>query len=91
MKIMNIQFKPEQEKIIQTQIQSGKYNSAEEIIDVAFRLFDKLQSEYTEWIEETRQKVNVAVAELEHGEGLDGEMVIGEILDRFKRVRQEKE
>ncbi|MBR8840988.1 MAG: type II toxin-antitoxin system ParD family antitoxin [Stigonema ocellatum SAG 48.90 = DSM 106950] len=88
---MNIQLKPEQEKIIQVQIQSGKYNSAEEIVDVAFRLFDKLQSEYAEWIEETRQKVDVAVAELERGEGLDGETVIAEILDRFKRARQEKE
>jgi antitoxin ParD1/3/4 len=91
MKIMNIQLKPEQEKIIQTQIQSGKYNSAEEIVDVAFRLFDKLQSEYAEWIEETRQKVDVAVAELDRGEGLDGETVIAEILDRFKRAGQEKE
>jgi antitoxin ParD1/3/4 len=88
---MNIQLKPEQEKIIQVQIQSGKYNSAEEIVDIAFRLFDKLQSEYAEWIEENRQKVDVAVAELERGEGLNGETVIGEILDRFNRARQEKE
>ncbi|MDJ0735275.1 MAG: type II toxin-antitoxin system ParD family antitoxin [Nostocaceae cyanobacterium] len=36
---MNIQLKPEQEKLIQTQIESGRYNSAEEIVDVAFRLF----------------------------------------------------
>jgi antitoxin ParD1/3/4 len=88
---MNIKLKPEQEKIIQAQIQSGKYNSAEEIVDVVFKLFDKLQSEYAEWIEETRAKVDVAIAELERGEGLDGETVVAEILDRFKKARQEKE
>jgi antitoxin ParD1/3/4 len=87
---MNIQLKPEQEKIIQAQIESNRYNSAEQIVDVAFRLFDKLQSEYAEWIEETRQKVDVAVAELDCGEGLDGETVIVEILDRFKRARHKK-
>jgi antitoxin ParD1/3/4 len=84
---MNIQLKPEQEKLIQAQIQSGRYNSAEEIVDVAFKLFEKLHSEYTEWIEETRQKVDVAIAEIERGEGLDGETVVMEILDRFKESR----
>jgi antitoxin ParD1/3/4 len=88
---MNIQLKPEQEKLIQAQIESGKYHSAEEIVDIAFRLFDKLQSEYAEWIEDTRQKVDVAVAELERGEGLEGETVVAEILDRFKKAHQEKE
>ncbi|MBO3462010.1 type II toxin-antitoxin system ParD family antitoxin [Aetokthonos hydrillicola Thurmond2011] len=88
---MNIQLKPEQEKLIQSQIESGKYNSPEEIVDVAFRLFEKLHSEYTDWVEETRQKVDLAVAELERGEGLDGETVVMEILDRFKKARQEKE
>ena len=65
--------------------------SAEEVVDIAFRLFEKLNSEYTEWIEEIREKVDVAVAELERGEGLDGETVVMEILDRFKRERQVQE
>jgi antitoxin ParD1/3/4 len=39
---MNIQLKPEQEKLIQAQIESGRYNSAEQIVDVAFQLFEKL-------------------------------------------------
>ncbi len=88
---MNIQLRPEQEQLIQAQIESGKYNSAEEIVDIAFRLFEKLHFEYAEWIEETRQKVDIAIAELDRGESLDGETVVMEILNRFKRARQEQE
>ena len=37
-------------------------------------------------IEETRQKVDFAIAELERGEGLDGETVVNEILEKFKKA-----
>ena len=85
---MNIQLKPEHEKFIQAQIASGNYNSEEEVVDIAFKLLEKLQSEYIEWIEETRQKVNVAIAEIERGEGLDGETIVNDILERFKKARE---
>ena len=39
-------------------------------------------------IEETRQKVDFAIAELERGEGLDGETVVNEILERFQKARE---
>jgi antitoxin ParD1/3/4 len=86
---MNISLKPEHEQFIQAQIATGKYTQPEEVIDTAFRLLEKLNTEYAEWIEETREKVDVAIAELERGEGLDGETVVTEILERFQRARQE--
>ncbi len=88
---MNISLKPEHEQFIQAQIATGKYTKPEEVIDIAFRLLEKLNTEYAEWIKETREKVDVAIAELERGEGLDGETVVTEILERFQRARQEKE
>ncbi|MBD0264052.1 MAG: type II toxin-antitoxin system ParD family antitoxin [Tolypothrix sp. T3-bin4] len=88
---MNIQLKPEQEKLIQAQIATGRYTSAEEVVDIAFRLFDKLHSDYTDWIEETRQKVDVAIVELERGEGLDGETVVMDILEKFRHARSAQE
>lgn len=88
---MNISLKPEHEQFIQAQIATGKYTQPEEVIDTAFRLLEKLNTEYAEWIEETREKVDVAIAELERGEGLDGDTVVTEILERFQRARQEKE
>ena len=80
---MTIQLKPEQEKFIEKQVASGKYNCPEEVVDKMFQIFENLQFEYDEWVKETRDKVDVAIAEIERGEGLDGETVITEILDKF--------
>lgn len=85
---MTIQLKPEQEKFIKSQVASGKYNSPEEVMDKMFLVFERLQSEYDEWVKETRKKVDIATAEIERGEGLDGETVIAELLERFKKARE---
>ena len=81
---MTIQLKPEQEKFIEAQVASGKYNSPEEVMDKMFLVFERLQSEYDEWVKDTRQKVDVAIGEIERGEGLDGETVVNELLERFR-------
>ncbi|MGL6140738.1 MAG: ribbon-helix-helix domain-containing protein [Planktothrix sp.] len=86
---MKITLKPEQERFIQTQINSGKFTNADQVIDLAFQLLEKLNTEYQEWIIETRQKVDIAITELDNGEGLDGETVVNDILDRFKQARGE--
>lgn len=86
---MTIQLKPEQENFIKAQVASGKYNSPEEVVEKMFFVFERFQDQYEEWIRETRQKVDIAIAEIERGEGIDGETVIAEILERFKKVHQE--
>jgi antitoxin ParD1/3/4 len=85
---MEILLKPEHQKFIQAQIASGKFSNADEVVDVAFRLLEKLGNEYSQWIEETREKVDVARAELDRGEGLDGETVVNKILERFQQARE---
>lgn len=88
---MNIKIKPEHEQFIIAQIATGKYKNPEEVADTAFRLLEKLNDEHNQWIEETRQKVDVAIAELEHGSGLDGETVVTQILERFQKARSRQE
>lgn len=85
---MNIKLKPKHEQFIQAQIASGKFTNADEVIDVAFQLLEKLNSEYVQWVEETRQKVDVAIAEIERGEVLDGETVVMQILEKFQKARE---
>lgn len=57
---MHIQLKPEHEQFIQAQIASGKYKSPEEIIDIAFQLLKKLntEQEITTKIEAYHQQTN---------------------------------
>lgn len=69
---------------------SGKFADREEVIDTAFRLLEKLQGEYEQWIKETREKIDIGIAELDRGEGLDGEAVVAGILERFKQARQNR-
>jgi antitoxin ParD1/3/4 len=88
---MQIFLNPERQKFIQEQIATGRFTEAEEVINIALELLEKLNSGYTQWIEETREKVDVAIAELERGEGLDGETVVMEILEKFRKARESHE
>jgi antitoxin ParD1/3/4 len=88
---MNIKLKPEHEQFIQAQIASGKFTNADEVIDVAFQILAKFNSEYIQWVEETRQKVDVAISELDRGEGLDGETVVMQILKKFQKARENQQ
>jgi len=85
---MNIQLKPNQEQFIQKQLKSGRFDNSEQVIDTAFYLLEILDEDYLQWVEETRQKIDVAIAELDNGEGLDGEKVINDILEKFKKAQQ---
>jgi antitoxin ParD1/3/4 len=87
---MSISLKPEHEQFIQSQVASGKFANREEVIDTAFRLLEKLQGEYEQWIQETREKIDIGIAELDRGEGLDGEAVVAGILEKFKQARQNR-
>ena len=85
---MTIQLKPEQEKFIKSQVASGKYNSAEEVMDKMFLVFERLQSEYEEWLTVTRAKIEEGIESLDRGEGVDGETFVTELLEKFRQARQ---
>lgn len=87
---MNITLKPEQSELIQQKINSGKYNNAEEVIAAALQLLSQRDREYETWVEETREKVDVAVEELRRGEGIDGNVVIAQLKEKLRQARQEQ-
>lgn len=85
---MNISLKPEQEQFVQEQLAHGKYKTADEVIAQALKLLEEKQREYESWVEDVRAKVDEATASLERGEGLDGETVVNQILERFQKARE---
>ena len=85
---MNIQLQPKQEEFIQKQLNTGKFDSPEQVIDAAFKVLENLQDDYWEWVDETRQKIDVAIQELDNGEGLDGETVMNDLLAKFSLGQQ---
>jgi antitoxin ParD1/3/4 len=82
---MSITFNAEQAEIIQTFLQTGQFESAEEVIQVALRLLEQQDREYQQWLAENRAKVEIGLAELQRGEGIEGEVVIARLREKVWR------
>jgi antitoxin ParD1/3/4 len=72
---MTIALQPEQEQFIQSQLATGQYADAAAVIAAALQLLEH-RNQYDRWAEEVGAKIDVAAAELDRGEGVDGEMAI---------------
>jgi antitoxin ParD1/3/4 len=91
MKILTISITPQQEKFIQSQIESGRYPSADEMIAMALELLEESiyledsdnKFRYEKWFGETKKKIAIGIEASERGEVFDGEEVIQEILDEI--------
>lgn len=75
-------FKPEVEAFVQQELESGRYTNLNDLLEQAIALLHT-RSHYDNWIETMRETVDGAIAELDQGEGRDGEEVIAELYDRL--------
>ncbi len=85
---MNIYLTQQQENIIKRQVQTGKYQSPEEVIAVALELLDEYEKNDAEWINEIRQTIDNAIIESEKNPPVDGETFINTIIDRFENIQK---
>jgi antitoxin ParD1/3/4 len=85
---MNIALKPEQEQFIQSQIDRGRFKSADEAAVQAFKLLEEKYRDYEDWIEDTRQKVDVGIAELDRGEGIELDLAIERLQQKFESAKE---
>ncbi len=84
---MNISLTPHQEGLIQSKIETGKYHSAEEVLEIALRLLDEYDRTEVEWVKDVREKVDAAIAASEETKPIDGETFINQIIERFREVQ----
>jgi antitoxin ParD1/3/4 len=70
-KSVNIELKSEQEQFIRSQIESGEYQTADDVISEAFKLLAARANR----IEQLRQKIAVGTVEIANGQITDGELV----------------
>ncbi|KAM3100053.1 type II toxin-antitoxin system ParD family antitoxin [Phormidesmis sp. 146-35] len=85
---MSISLTPDQERLIQTKLQSGKYRSVEEVVEIALRLLDEYDRADAEWVEEVRTKIDAAIEASTHTPPVDGETFVNQILERFQQAKQ---
>ncbi|XWK90455.1 MAG: type II toxin-antitoxin system ParD family antitoxin [Phormidium sp.] len=88
---MNITLKPEQEQFIQSQIERGIFANAEEAIATALRLLEEQSISYEQWLQETREKVEVGIAQLERGEKFPLEVAFERLDQKLTKLREEKQ
>jgi antitoxin ParD1/3/4 len=84
---MTIALQPEQEAFVQTQIATGFYANAAEVISEALRLLEK-RNHYDQWVETVRNKIDIAADQLDRGEGIDGETVIAQLKEKLQQARE---
>jgi antitoxin ParD1/3/4 len=84
---MNLTLKPELTEFIQQEILIGKYASPDEAIEAALNLL-KSKSTTDQLAAELRDKIDSAAAQLDRGEGLNGETVIAGLRAKLQAARE---
>ena len=80
---MNIALTPEQQHLIQAKLKTGKYQSSQQIIEIALRLLEEYEQAESEWSRNVRVKIQAAIEASEHTPLVDGEAFINGIIERF--------
>ena len=83
---MSITLTTNQENFIQTKLQAGKYQSAEEVLEIALRLLDEYDRSDAEWVDDVRHKIDDAIKVSKHTPPIDGETFVDQILQRFQQA-----
>ena len=83
---MSITLTTNQENFIQTKLQTGKYQSAEEVLEIALRLLDEYDRSDAEWVDDVRHKIDDAIKVSKHTPPIDGETFVDQILQRFQQA-----
>lgn len=78
---MNVYLTPELEQLVQTKVQSGRYNSASEVVREALRLMEQKDELRTIQLQELRKRMDKGLAQAERGEGVDGEVFMQGLLE----------
>ncbi|MCT7971654.1 ribbon-helix-helix domain-containing protein [Laspinema olomoucense] len=86
---MTISLNPEQEQFIKQKLNSGKYATVDEILTEAFRLLGERDRQYDDWVKTTQAKLETGLAQLDKGEGIDGKVVMTQLREKSRTLREE--
>jgi antitoxin ParD1/3/4 len=78
---MNVHLTPKLERLVQNKVQSGRYNSASEVVREALRLMEQKDELRSIQLQELRSRVDKGLAQAERGEGADGEIFMQALIE----------
>ena|SRR5215218_1338088 len=82
---MEFKIPPAFQRAVQERVESGQYESADEVFAACLELLEREEREYDEkraWLENA---LDEGIAEIERGEGVDGEQAFAEALARYRQ------
>lgn len=83
---MNVSLTPKLEKLVQSKVDSGRYNSASEVVREALRLLEEYEKSRAAQLAQFNEELGRRLAALDRGEHVDGQVVRA----RFQRRSQER-
>ncbi len=87
---MNVSLTPEIEQFIQSQVESGKYASADEVILAALKAFEERERIYKGRFEELRREIMLGVKASERGKVVDSEIVFSQLQQKLQQLRDQE-
>ncbi len=87
---MNVHLTPELEQLVQTKVQSGRYNSASEVVREALRIMEQRDEVRSIQLEELRSRMDRALGEAARGEGVDGDEFMQGMIDELDAAHRRK-
>ena len=84
----NIALTPHFDRFVQAKVESGRYQSASEVVRDGLRLLEEREAQRQQSLEHVRQDIEIGWQQSERGEIVDGPGVFAEIrrLSRTKRT-----
>jgi antitoxin ParD1/3/4 len=87
---MNVHLTPELEDLVHSKVNTGRYNSASEVVREALRLLEEHDRVRELRIKEMRQKIDEGWEALARGEGIDGEVAFKTLDRRHRRFKRQR-
>ena len=85
---MNVSLTPELERFVQTRVESGRYNSASEVVREALRLLEDHEQARATQLAEFNRELGRRLASLDRGERVDPAKVRSRIQRKSEEQRK---
>jgi antitoxin ParD1/3/4 len=85
---MNVSLTPELEELVARKLQSGRYQSASEVVGEGLRLLEEQDRLRAAELGEVRRKIQVGLDQLDRGERISGDEVLKELNRKSVAARQ---
>ncbi|HTO82020.1 MAG TPA: type II toxin-antitoxin system ParD family antitoxin [Methylomirabilota bacterium] len=83
-------MKPELERKIADKVKSGRYASADDVVEDALQVLDQVEEAERLWKEDISSKIEEGWAQAERGETVAADIAFARLRDRISRWRGER-